>query len=180
MSDKELEQAALDSLKARADQLGVSYHPSIGVEKLREKVNAAMQGNDEPEQNKSDEKESLNKQRLRLKDEAHKLVRIRVTCMNPAKKDWEGEIFTVGNSMVGSVKKYVPFNVDDGWYVPNIMYEMLRDRMCQIFINGKTRSGVTIRESKLIREFAIEVLQDLTEKELKDLAQRQAMSKSTD
>lgn len=36
----------LDSLKAKADLLGVSYHPSIGVEKLREKINAALSGQD--------------------------------------------------------------------------------------------------------------------------------------
>lgn len=27
----------LDVLKERADQLGISYHPNIGVDKLREK-----------------------------------------------------------------------------------------------------------------------------------------------
>lgn len=35
-------QSELEALKARADLLGVTYHPSIGAEKLREKINAAM------------------------------------------------------------------------------------------------------------------------------------------
>lgn len=175
---KELEQTELEGLKARASQLGISFHPSIGLDKLREKVTAALT-DDKPEAKKDEPKKESEFQRIkRLKAEAHRLVRIRVTCMNPAKKDWEGEIFTVGNSVVGSVKKFVPFNVEDGWHVPHIMYEMLRERMCQIFVNGKTQSGVTKRESKLIREFAVEILPDLSKQELQELAQRQAMGKT--
>ena len=34
----------LTTLKGRADLLGIAYHPSIGVEKLREKVKAALAG----------------------------------------------------------------------------------------------------------------------------------------
>ena len=100
--------------------------------------------------------------------------------MNPAKAEWSGEILTVGNSVIGSVKKYVPFNADDGWHIPYVLYEFMRDRMCQVFTNSKTKNGVTVRQGKLIREFAIEVLPDLTQEELHDLAQRQAMSKSID
>ena len=100
--------------------------------------------------------------------------------MNPAKKEWEGEIFTVGNAVVGSVKKYVPFNADEGWHVPYIIYEALRERQCQIFVSSKTKNGVTMRQGKMIKEYAIEVLPPLTEEELKDLAQRQAMAKSID
>ena len=37
----------LTSLKQRADLLGLSYHPSIGLEKLREKVNAALSSQEE-------------------------------------------------------------------------------------------------------------------------------------
>ena len=48
--------------------------------------------------------------------------------MNPAKKEWTGEIMTVGNRVIGSVKKFIPFNADDGWHVPYIMYEQLRER----------------------------------------------------
>lgn len=174
-----LQQDELSTLKARADLLGISYHPSIGVEKLREKLAAAITDeakNEDTEDSKPTESEA--QKRLRLLQEATKLVRIRVTCMNPAKKEWEGEIITVGNSAVGTLKKYIPFNADEGWHVPNIMYEALKERQCQVFVSTKTKNGVTIRQGKLIKEFAIEVLPPLTEEELKDLAQRQAMAKS--
>lgn len=108
--------------------------------------------------------------------EATKLVRIRVTCMNPAKKEWEGEIFTVGNSVIGTHKRFVPFNADEGWHVPQIMLDMIKNRECQVFITEKSKHGVSVRRGKLIKEFAVEVLPPLTEEELKDLAQRQAMA----
>ena len=174
-----LQQDELSTLKARADLLGISYHPSIGVEKLREKLAAAITDeakNEDTEASKPTESET--QKRLRLLQEATKLVRIRVTCMNPAKKEWEGEIITVGNSAVGTLKKYIPFNADEGWHVPNIIYQALQERQCQVFVSSKTKNGVTIRQGKLIKEFAIEVLPPLTEEELKDLAQRQAMAKS--
>ena len=99
-----LQQDELSTLKARADLLGVSYHPSIGVEKLREKLAAAME-NTEPNNEGTGigaGTETKEQKRLRLLQEATKLVRIRVTCMNPAKKEWEGEIITVGNNVVGT------------------------------------------------------------------------------
>ena len=33
----------LSALKTRADAMGISYHPSIGLEKLRAKVNGAIE-----------------------------------------------------------------------------------------------------------------------------------------
>lgn len=180
----------LTSLKARADLLGVKYHPSIGLDKLREKVNAAVEGTEsDSEQEQEDAPQSTvvaepveteGQRRARLRREANELVRIRVTCMNPAKKEWEGELFTVGNALVGSFKKYIPFNVDEGWHVPRIIYQQLLDRQCQIFTTVRDGRGNSVRKGKLIKEFAVEVLPPLTPAELADLAQRQAMAKTVD
>lgn len=169
----------LDSLKAKADLLGISYHPSIGLEKLRAKVSAALSGQDEAE----DEApvaaaESEADRKARKRREASELIRIRVTCMNPFKKEWEGEIFTAGNSAVGTFKKYVPFNADEGWHVPRIIYNQMVERQCQIFVTRKDGRGNSVREGKLIKEFAIEVLPQLTASELEELARRQAMANS--
>ena len=196
----------LEALKARADRMGLKYHPSIGLETLRGKVNEAIQAAQNGDQNTNTQagqapaastagaapaaaapqdplppvyvEETPAQKRKRMRNEAMKLVRIRLTCMNPAKREWNGEMFTVGNSLVGSVTKFVPFNAEEGWHVPQIMLNVLRDRQCQVFSNKKTQNGVTMREGKLIKEFAIEVLPPLTEQELHDLAQRQAMSGS--
>jgi hypothetical protein len=178
----------LETLKARADRMGLSYHPSIGVEKLREKVNAAMAADTPPEapvQAPTPEVapapvETLAQERKRMKNHANELIRVRITCMNPAKKEWSGEIFTVGNALVGSITKYIPFNAEEGWHVPRIILEQLQARQCQVFTTLKSKHGVSVRQGKLIKEFAIEMLDQLTPAELHDLAQRQAMSGAID
>ena len=178
----------LAALKQRADLLGISYHPSIGLEKLREKVNTAVTSQDpEPEATSTEPnvpvqeaKESEAAKRLRLRNEAAALVRIRITCMNPNKREWEGEIITAGNNAVGTFKKYIPFNNDEGWHVPTIIYKQLLDRECQVFTTVTDDRGNKVRRGKMIKEFAIEVLPQLTEKELAELARRQAMAKSVD
>lgn len=187
-NEQELDEAAqlaateLENLKSRAEKLGVKFHPSISAEKLREKIKAHQAdgegeaGEAEPKAEDTTENPSLKK--LRLKREALKLVRVRITCMNPAKKEWEGEIITVANNAVGTVKRYVPFNTEDGWHVEHILLEQLRQRQCQIFVTEKDSRGNKVRKGKLIREFAIEVLNPLTEEELAELAQRQALAKS--
>lgn len=192
MSDEELSQDRLTTLKERADQLGIKYHPSIGVDTLAEKIKAVMDSTATTTQAETPAvvipaaaapaavEETLGQERQRLKREAHALVRIRLSCMNPAKKEWTGEIMTVGNSLVGSITKFIPFNAEEGWHVPQIMLQQLQDRKCQIFTTIKQKNGVAVRQGKLIKEFAIEILPPLTEAELHDLAQRQAMSGAID
>ena len=184
--DEVVVQDELDALKARANLLGVKFHPSISLEKLREKVNAAVTSDgaatseEEAKDPAEPKQETIGEKRKRLKTEALKLVRIRLTCLNPAKKEWEGEIITVGNSLIGTVKKFVPFNADDGWHVPHVIYQQLQERQCQVFYTATDARGNKVRKGKLIKEFAIEVLPPLTKEELDELARRQAMAKAID
>ena len=183
----------LASLKQRATMMGISFHPSIGLEKLREKVNAAVTGETPKEEAEADSAsiaaaadainnkvETPAQKAKRLKDDAARLIRIRLQCMNPAKSEWPGEIISVGNSVVGNFSKFVPFNADEGWHVPNIIYKALMDRQCQVFTTVTDSRGNKTRKGKLIREFSIEILPNLTAEELHDLAQRQAMAGSID
>jgi len=174
---EELKQDELETLKARADKLGIKYHPTIGVEKLREKVTEKLQGGSstEPEPDaEAPKKETENQFRLRKRKEASELVRIQITCMNPNKSEWEGEVFTAGNSVVGTYKRYVPFNVE--WHVERVIYNQIQQRQCQVFQTKRDERGRQVREGKLIKEFNVAVLPPLTEEELKELAQRQAMA----
>lgn len=176
----EIAQDELQTLKARADLLGIQYHPSIGLEKLKEKLSAAM--SDAPKEPEkvviavSAAQESESQMLQRMRDEQLTLVRIRLSCMNPNKAEWQGELFTFGNTLIGAHTKFVPFNAEDGWHVPKALLDTLLDRQCQIFVTGKTKNGVSIRQGKLIKEFAIEILPPLTKEELQELAQRQAMA----
>lgn len=179
-------QDELAALKARADLLGISYHPSIGLEKLRAKVNGAVTGSSDDEEDEAPAEakpvqESESAKRLRLRQEAARLIRIRLTCLNPNKKEWDGEIITAGNAGVGTFKKFIPFHsADDGWHIPHIIYQQLAHRECQIFVTTTDGRGNKVRTGKMIKEFAIEVLPNLTEEELGELARRQAMSKAID
>ena len=189
----------LDLLKARASQMGIKHHPNIGLDKLRDKVanfqktsaaenvQAAREALVEEEAEvpvqavKTAVKEVVETKgqyRIRRLKEASRYRRIIVTNMNPNRKEWEGDIYTVSNSLVGTFKKYIPFNNEDGWHVPNIIYEHLKERKCQVFYTVKNRDGAKIRKGKLIPELNIVLLPDLTSDQLKELASQQAQRNS--
>ena len=186
--EQKIQVEELTLLKQRADLMGVQYHPNISVDKLKARINAKL--NDEPELAELDEPVTTEATRTftfkpetkaetmdRLRREAGRLVRIRVTCMNPNKKDWDGDVFTVSNSAVGTFRKYVPFNAEEGWHVPNMIFEYIKEKnFVHHYIEKK--DGREINRHKLVKEFAVEVLDPLTDQELKDLAQRQALSRS--
>lgn len=181
----------LESLKIQADKLGVPFRDNIGVDKLRERVNAKINGEPEKEATKKVPAKVITREvapeidvnskqykykQIRMK--AEKLVRIRVSCMNPNKKSMEGDFFTVSNRAIGTIKKFVPFDNDEGWHVPSILVQMIKDKKCQVFIKGKDRQGRKTVKPKQIREYSVEVMDPLNKQELKDLTQRQAMSGS--
>lgn len=175
-NEDELVVDELEVLKARADKLGIKYHPSISLAKLKEKVSEGLADETPEEVIVKPGKETDVQLKARKRREANALIRIRVSCMNPNKKEWDGEIITTGNTNTGTIKKFVPFNSDEGYHVPHMIYEQLLQRQCQVFVTVKDNRGNKVRKGKLIKEFAIEVLPPLTEKELKELAQRQAMA----
>jgi hypothetical protein len=187
----------LEGLKKKADLMGIKYHHRIGVEKLTNLIKEHEAAAEKPAEPRpqtapgaapaiAKKEEALPKgvrkltRMEHLRREASRQVRIRVTCMNPAKKEWEGEIYTVSNSVVGTFKKFVPFNNEDGWHVPNIIYKHMKERQCQIFYNVKGPRGNKIRKGKLIRELNIEVLPPLTAQERSELARKQAMARNSD
>lgn len=201
MSDDTQTQSELEVLKERADTMGLKYHPNIGVDALRERVNAAVAGTPAPQDDEDSgdegttpavkrtldesvhsdknapEAESAGAFAARKQLEAAELVRVHVTNMNPATKDYDGDMFCAGNTVVGTHKKYVPFNQD--YHVPRIILKMMKERKCQVFYEVKDDKGRKVKRGKLIKEFAIDILDPLTEAELKALAQRQAMANGT-
>lgn len=172
----------LDLLKERADRLGINYKSNVTAATLKAKIDAALSDATEEGADTSSAPAQLTEgqKRIAAKRDALKMVRIRLTCMNPNKKEWPGELFTVSNSVVGTVKRYVPFDNEEGWHVENIIYQQLRERQCQIFAKGKSKNGVPTVTPKLIKEFAIDVLDPLSKEELAELARKQAMAGAVD
>lgn len=165
----ELQLDELELLKGRADDMGIKYHPSISLDKLKAKIAEAS----EPK-----EKEptvlalTKNERRKAHIDEANKLIRVRVVNMNPNKRDWKGEFITVSNSVVGTIKRYVEFDVE--WHVPNFVYKTLLSRKFRITKDESDGKGGKISKNRFMPEFSVEVLPQLSETELKALAADQA------
>lgn len=181
----------LAMLKTKADNMGVAYGPRIGIDALREKINKALSddtyGSDDDEGDEDDaasaggkplsKAEREAKMRHDLQADALRLVRIRVANLNPAKKDHDGEFFTVANRFIGNVKKFVPFGekTDEGYHVPYVIYKMMKARK-YLSIKTKIVKGQIQITQRWVPEFAIEVLDPLTPAELKKLAVQQAVA----
>jgi hypothetical protein len=108
-------------------------------------------------------------------EEAQKLVRVIVRSNDPLKRESQGEIFTVGNRSINGgrpVKKYIPYNNEDGWHIPNMLLDHLKAAETQIF-KKVTRNGQDFMEPTNIKAFNIEILPPLTEDELSTLQVKQ-------
>ena len=190
--EKPPEYDELFALQQRCNMLGIKYHPRAGVDKLRIKIEA-HQSKDTEGLDAQDivkmktspgdvdaltHEDFMRETQQRARKNINRLVRVRVTCMNPNKTEWEGEIFSVGSAKLGTFKKFVPFG--HVTHVPKIMYDHLKDRKYTHFYNAKGPRGEKIRKGRLQSEFAIETLDPLTPKELKELGQRQLIARSGD
>lgn len=113
---------------------------------------------------------------LTPQQDAMRLIRVRVTNFDPKKKDMTGDWYTFANDVVGTVRKFVPYGEqsDDGYHIPNCIYEMLCEKEFQSVRVTKQADGKDRIESKWVKEFAFEVLPPLTKQELADLATAQA------
>jgi hypothetical protein len=162
------------ALEARARILNINFHTNISTDKLRERVNSALLGNGpEPDEERPAKGESDVARRSRLKKDASQLIRIRIHCNDPAKKEWPGEYITVGNNAVGTYRKYVPYNQDEPTHIPKIMLNALREKRVQVFATKKGKNGIPVREAKSIAAYSIEVMPALTQEELTELARSQ-------
>ena len=192
MAEGETEKPSqLQLLKRRADLMGVTYSNNIGVDALRKKIedhlnkdqqenielaNAAIDA--QPAALGGSRNRDLDKlsaaERMRLEQMA--LVRCRIYNLDPKKANLPGEIFTIANRVLGTVRKFIPYGeqTDDGYHIPRILYNELKERKFLHIRSFKDKVTKQIRvETKWLREFNIEELPMLTEKELHDLATAQ-------
>ena len=197
----DLKKQELKSLKAKAEMIGLKFHPNIGLEKLKKKVNEQLSKDKATLVKEAKERavdnvpepipsvpqtnnfaaplmarnETPAQKKMRLRKKASRLVRFRLTCMNPNKKKWPGEIFTVSNSFVGTFKRHIPFNANS-WHCEEMLLNMIKDRKFTEFYEIKDKKGRTAKRTKLVREFAIDELPPLTEKEIADLKLQQGLA----
>jgi hypothetical protein len=194
----------LEVLKSRATAMGITFSNNIGVDALRAKVHAKMEGEEDPDNGRSidpdvttsdaaeqDElptpgknvappvktltkREQIDATRADQLNTQMRLVRLRISNMDPKKKDLPGEILTIGNDFIGTVKKFIPFGefTDDGFHVPFCLYQMMKERK---FLDIRTtkKGGQIQVTQRWVNEFALEELPPLTQIELDKLAAAQ-------
>lgn len=182
----------LTMLKQRASMMGIQFSNNIGLETLRKKIEDKMEGRADsdaaPQINPlagETTAQPVKRKTLRQKlyDEQMKLVRIRVTNLDPKKKDLPGEVITVANEHLGTVRKFVPFGevTDDGYHVPYCIYRFMEKRkFLNIRIVKDRRTGVERVESNWVKEFALEVLPQLTPQQIANLRTAQIAAGSVD
>lgn len=198
---------ALQHIRQQADSLGVTYHHKAGVTKIQAAIEAHLDAqNSDPVEPLKEQPESLvtssanelsakqkalldtpvipmteavykAQNRIENKRKVSALIHCKVVCMNPNKRDWAGEILSVGSAKLGTWKRYVPFNAE--WHVPKILFDMMKEKKCTIFQSGKNERGHPTKKSVLINEYNIEVLDPLTKEELEKLRIKQAMAKGS-
>lgn len=181
----------LDVLKQRATLMNISFSNNIGVEALRKKIEAAQaEDEQEPEAEEDGEEEEVatsnplttspvttKKMTLgqKIRQEQLRLVRVRIQNLDPKKKDLPGEIITVANEYMGTVRKFVPYGeaTDNGYHIPYCIYEFLKNRKFVNITIKRGKNGHTQVSHADVREFSIEVLPALSKTELDQLATAQ-------
>ena len=187
----------LNMLKQRARMMGITFSNNIGLDALKEKIRIHQEGGNQNDEDKTDElgdgvnivppalqdpSQPARKKPLSLRQQViqdnMRLVRLRITCLDPKKKDLPGEVLTVANKYLGTVRKFIPFGevTENGYYVPYCLYKMLKARK---FLNIRTfrdrRNQNQIRvEQQWVPEFALEILPNATPAELQKLAAAQS------
>jgi hypothetical protein len=177
-------------LKQRANMMGIRFSNNISLDTLKERIRQRMENEvvpaAEPEVDDfpvvgavkpvlpAAKAQTL---RQRLYQENMRLIRLRITNLDPKKRELPGEIFTVANEYLGTVRKFIPFGsvTDSGYHVPYVIYKALKKRQ---FLSISTRkipgTDKTSVEQRLVAEFALEVLPPLTSQEIAKLAASQA------
>lgn len=176
-----------DELKARAEELGLSYNSNIKTEALAELITNAENGLTPEIVAAAKEAEEVAKKlvaekpvevavenkaktvgqvKAEARKNAMKLVRCIVTSMDKDKADLSGEIISCGNSMTGMIKKFIPFGKE--WHVPVVILETLKDKKMLMTRDRRTDKG-TVKEHYEVSQYNVQILPDLTQEELNRL-----------
>lgn len=170
------EDQELALLKERADLLGIPYKSNIGLEALKAKVNTAVTRDKPGPELDAAASETEQQMRERLQRENLSLVRVRIHNLNPEKRDLPGEIVTVANRYIGTVAKFIPFGeaTENGYHLPKVIYDDLAQRRFQHVSLKKLPNGHEEVVRRMVPEYNIEILLNLTVEEIRELALKQA------
>ena len=161
----------LELLQNRCRTLGISFHHNNGVAALTELVNEKIKTIDTPTLDEA----TIMKRRYAFKrKEANKLIRCNIVCQDPTKRDWAGEVVSVSNRVVGTIKKFIPFSTPQGYHIPAMLLKILEARQYTSFSTIRNIKGVPVTKTELRPAFVITRLPALSTQELNVISDRQA------
>lgn len=157
----------LELLKEKADELGLEYKSNVSAKTLTKLIKEFE------EQDAQDDGLTENERIQRAVDEATKLIRVIITPMDSAKRDYQGDLFSAGNAVVPTLTKYIPYGVE--WHVPQIILNTIKEKTMIKFVAKKDERGREYREYQETKAYAVQELPQLTKEELEELAKSQEL-----
>lgn len=165
-------------LKARAETLGIKLQGNQSNDTIRTLIKNHMEkmnneaGDEEEDENEVEDTRSVTE---KIIEENMRLVRCTIYNNDPKKAKMTGEIITVANEYLGTVRKLVLFGekTDNGYHIPYCIYKQLLARKYLQITERTDNNGNPYAHTREVKEYTVEVLPPLTEAELKQLADKQ-------
>ena len=101
--------------------------------------------------------------------------------MSPEEHKLSGNFFRVGNSIIPSEMYYVPYNIANGWHVPKILLDTLKEKtyVTKLMVkNPKTNEEVL--KTAQVPAYNIIELPPITDEELEELKKTQLLRNSSE
>lgn len=164
-NEKELaaEKAEKIQLQKEADDKN-----ALLVEEAKKIIAADNLRKEEAEEKTSDKK--INP-RVKARQDALKLVRCIVSCHNPLKSSLQGELKSAANSFSGSVQIMVVYDTE--WHIPAIIVNSMKESQIKRYTRKKDKNDNEITQYRLVPEYSIQILPQLTDAELAALRKEQ-------
>lgn len=157
----------LETVRAKATELGIDYHPAMKAETIQKLIDAKV-GPDTTQV--SADKSAEDEEERQLK-ECMALIPITITSMDPADSAVTAVTVSVGNRKLGQITKVIPFG--HKWYMPKILVDHMRAqqfcRSSMIPVPG----GQERLQTQWIQKYAIQEHPMPSPQELADLAKLQ-------
>ena len=114
---------------------------------------------------------------MRERARASAMQRVIVTCMNPIKGDYRGEIFKARNHFSGAVTRFISYS-GEPQHIEQILLNVLSEKVFQAFVTKEDSRGNKYRAGVQRQEYTIVYLDKLSDKEVTELVEAQALNGS--
>lgn len=168
-----MSQTELDLLKQQAKELGITFGANISANTLKQRIALHIK-----EQYEHEIKQEENQKIEQLRSDNLKLVHVIVTPNDPTKQVLQGEVFSVGNSVLGTLTRFIPFG--ENWLIEEIFYKTLKEKEYQLITTKTDAKGISVPISKMVKAYNIQVLPLPTEDEVSEWARLQQARNAMD